>query len=104
MAGHVIGEAVRRAKVEPGEVEDVVMGCAMQQGTTAMNVARTSYARRARSAATTLRLSTLAQCIHEIDDFRWRPVLLRCSFLLRWSRLLLWLWAALVVRWPASPA
>src|SRR5215469_1275282 len=45
MAGHVIGEAVRRAKVEPGEVEDVVMGCAMQQGTTAMNVAR-----KARSA------------------------------------------------------
>src|SRR6188472_3977558 len=40
MAGHVIGEAVRRGKVEPGEVEDIVMGCAMQQGTTAMNVAR----------------------------------------------------------------
>src|SRR5262249_59563433 len=40
MGGYVIGEAVRRAKVEPGEVEDVVMGCAMQQGTTAMNVAR----------------------------------------------------------------
>jgi acetyl-CoA C-acetyltransferase len=37
---HVIGEAVRRAKVEPDEVEDVVMGCAMQQGTTMMNVAR----------------------------------------------------------------
>jgi len=27
-------------QVEPGEVEDIVMGCAMQQGTTAMNVAR----------------------------------------------------------------
>jgi acetyl-CoA C-acetyltransferase len=40
MAGHVIGEAVRRAKVAPGEVEDVVIGCAMQQGTTVMNVAR----------------------------------------------------------------
>jgi acetyl-CoA C-acetyltransferase len=40
MAGHVIGEEVRRAKVAPGEVEDVVMGCAMQQGTTVMNVAR----------------------------------------------------------------
>ena len=40
MAGHVIGEAVRRAKVAPDEVEDVVMGCAMQQGTTVMNVAR----------------------------------------------------------------
>jgi acetyl-CoA C-acetyltransferase len=40
MAGHVIGEAVRRARIEPGEVEDVVMGCAMQQGTMVMNVAR----------------------------------------------------------------
>jgi len=40
MAGHVIAEAVRRAKVAPGEVEEVVMGCAMQQGTMVMNVAR----------------------------------------------------------------
>src|SRR5271154_161289 len=40
LAGHVIGEAVRRAKGAPGEIEDVVMGCAMQQGTTVMNVAR----------------------------------------------------------------
>jgi acetyl-CoA C-acetyltransferase len=40
MAGHVIAEAVKRARIEPGEVEDVVMGCAMQQGTMVMNVAR----------------------------------------------------------------
>jgi acetyl-CoA C-acetyltransferase/acetyl-CoA acyltransferase len=40
MVGHVIAEAVKRAKVEPGEIEDVVMGCAMQQGTMVMNVAR----------------------------------------------------------------
>ena len=40
MAGHVIAEAVRRANLAPGEVEDVVLGCAMQQGTTVMNVAR----------------------------------------------------------------
>jgi acetyl-CoA C-acetyltransferase/acetyl-CoA acyltransferase len=40
MVGHVIAEAVKRAKIEPGEVEDVVMGCAMQQGTMVMNVAR----------------------------------------------------------------
>jgi acetyl-CoA C-acetyltransferase len=40
LAGHVIGEAVRRAGIEPAEVEDVVMGCAMQQGTMVMNVAR----------------------------------------------------------------
>jgi len=40
MAGHVMAEAVKRARIEPGEVEDVVMGCAMQQGTMVMNVAR----------------------------------------------------------------
>jgi acetyl-CoA C-acetyltransferase/acetyl-CoA acyltransferase len=33
MAAHVIAGAVKRAKIEPSEVEDVVMGCAMQQGT-----------------------------------------------------------------------
>src|SRR6478672_7935451 len=40
LAGHVIAAAVKRAGIEPGEVEDVVMGCAMQQGTTMTNVAR----------------------------------------------------------------
>ena len=40
MAGHVIAQAVKRAGIAPGEVEDIVMGCAMQQGTTMMNVAR----------------------------------------------------------------
>jgi acetyl-CoA acetyltransferase len=40
MAGHVMAEAARRAGIAPGEVEDVVMGCAMQQGTMVMNVAR----------------------------------------------------------------
>jgi acetyl-CoA C-acetyltransferase len=40
LAGHVIAEAVKRANLDPAEIEDVVMGCAMQQGTTVMNVAR----------------------------------------------------------------
>src|SRR5258705_13021643 len=40
LAGHVIAHAVKRARIEPGEVEDVVMGCAMQQGTAGVNVAR----------------------------------------------------------------
>ena len=40
LLGHAIGEAVARAKVDPAEVEDVVMGCAMQQGTMVMNGAR----------------------------------------------------------------
>ena len=29
LGGHAISEAVRRAGVDPGEVEDVVMGCAL---------------------------------------------------------------------------
>jgi acetyl-CoA C-acetyltransferase len=40
MAGHVVAEVVKRAGIEPGDVEDVVMGCAMQQGTTGVNIAR----------------------------------------------------------------
>ncbi len=40
LAGHAIGEAVRRAGLQGAEVEDVVMGCALQQGSTGYNVAR----------------------------------------------------------------
>jgi acetyl-CoA C-acetyltransferase len=40
MGGHVIKHAVDRAKLEPGEVEDVIMGCAMPQGATGQNIAR----------------------------------------------------------------
>jgi acetyl-CoA C-acetyltransferase len=40
LAGHVVAEAVRRAGIEPGEVEDVVLGAALQQGSTGFNVAR----------------------------------------------------------------
>lgn len=40
LAGHAIGAAVARARIDPGEVEDVVMGCALQQGSTGFNVAR----------------------------------------------------------------
>ena len=40
LAGHAIAEAVRRAGLDPGEIEDVAMGCALQQGSTGFNVAR----------------------------------------------------------------
>lgn len=40
MAGHAITAAVTRAGVEPGEVDDVVLGCALQEGATGANVAR----------------------------------------------------------------
>lgn len=42
MGAHVIRAAVDRAHIEGGEVDDVVMGCAMQVGTTGRNVARMS--------------------------------------------------------------
>ncbi|MEL6744244.1 MAG: acetyl-CoA C-acyltransferase [Pseudomonadota bacterium] len=42
LAGHAIAHAVERAGIEPGEVDDVLMGCAMQQGVQAVNIARQS--------------------------------------------------------------
>jgi acetyl-CoA C-acetyltransferase len=40
MAAPILREALRRAKVEPGEVDDVIMGSALQQGSQGFNVAR----------------------------------------------------------------
>src|ERR1700738_4111127 len=40
LAGHVVAEAVRRAGIDPAEVEDVVLVAALQQGSTCFNVAR----------------------------------------------------------------
>src|SRR5688500_17340906 len=40
LGGHVIKSAVERAKVDPGEVEDVILGCAMPEGATGENIAR----------------------------------------------------------------
>jgi acetyl-CoA C-acetyltransferase len=40
MAAPVIKEAVSRARLEPGEIDDVIMGAALQQGTQGFNVAR----------------------------------------------------------------
>jgi acetyl-CoA C-acetyltransferase len=40
LAAHAIEAAILRAGIDPGEVEDIVLGCAMQEGTTGFNVAR----------------------------------------------------------------
>jgi acetyl-CoA C-acetyltransferase len=40
LASHAIREAVRRAGIDPAEVDDVIMGCALQQGSSGRNVAR----------------------------------------------------------------
>ena len=40
LAGFAIREAVKRAGIDPDQVDDVIMGCAMQQGTTSGNIGR----------------------------------------------------------------
>ncbi|HBD50959.1 MAG TPA: acetyl-CoA C-acyltransferase [Alphaproteobacteria bacterium] len=45
LGGHAIAHAVDRAGIDPAEVEDVVMGAALQQGSTHMNVARQALIR-----------------------------------------------------------
>ena len=45
LLGHAIGQAVARAKLDPKEIKDVVMGCALQQGTTGTNIARKALLR-----------------------------------------------------------
>ena len=45
MGGHVVKHAVERAGLDPAEVEDVVMGCAMPERATGQNIARLSAIR-----------------------------------------------------------
>jgi acetyl-CoA C-acetyltransferase len=45
LGGHVVKHAVERAGIEPGEVEDVIMGCAMPERATGQNIARLSAIR-----------------------------------------------------------
>jgi len=45
LAGHAIAEAVKRAGIDGALVEDVILGCALQQGSTGGNVARQALLR-----------------------------------------------------------
>ena len=40
LGGHVVKHAVERAKLDPNEVEDVILGCAMPERATGQNIAR----------------------------------------------------------------
>ncbi|MEI9886106.1 MAG: acetyl-CoA C-acyltransferase [Rhizomicrobium sp.] len=40
MAAHVLREAVKRAGIDPAEVEDVIMGCGLPEGATGHNIGR----------------------------------------------------------------
>jgi len=45
LAGHAIAEAVKRARVDPAEIDDVIIGAAIQQGAQGFNIARQSALR-----------------------------------------------------------
>lgn len=45
LGGHAIASAVERSGIEKGEVDDVIMGAALQQGSTGTNIARQSLLR-----------------------------------------------------------
>jgi acetyl-CoA C-acetyltransferase len=40
LGGHVVRHAIERAKLDPAEVDDVLMGCAFPEGATGSNIAR----------------------------------------------------------------
>jgi acetyl-CoA C-acetyltransferase len=40
MGGHALRHAIERAKLDPGEIEDVIVGCANPEGATGRNIAR----------------------------------------------------------------
>jgi len=45
ITAHVIKHAVERSKVDPAEVEDVVIGCGLPEGATGHNIARVAALR-----------------------------------------------------------
>jgi acetyl-CoA C-acetyltransferase len=61
LGGHAIAAAVARAKIDPAEIADVVMGAALQQGHQGTNVARQS-ALRAGLPVTVAGMSVDRQC------------------------------------------
>ena len=40
LGGHAVSHAIARARVDPAEVDDVLMGCALPEGATGWNIAR----------------------------------------------------------------
>ena len=61
MGGHVVKHAMERAHLEPQEVEDVIMGCALPEGATGWNIAR-QIAIRAGCPVTTAGLTVSRFC------------------------------------------
>jgi acetyl-CoA C-acetyltransferase len=61
MGGHALRHAIERARLDPGDVEDVIMGCANPEGATGRNIAR-QIAIRAGCPVTTAGLTVNRFC------------------------------------------
>jgi acetyl-CoA C-acetyltransferase/acetyl-CoA acyltransferase len=61
LGGHAIAHAAARAKLDLAEIEDVILGCALQQGATGQNIARQA-AIRAGLSVTTAATTVDRQC------------------------------------------
>ena len=61
LAGHAVAHAVARAKIDPAEIEDVVIGSAMQQGAQSFNIGRQA-ALRAGLSTSVAGMSVDRQC------------------------------------------
>src|SRR3954464_15610016 len=61
MGGHALKHAIERAKLDPGEIEDVIIGCANPEGATGRNIAR-QIAIRAGCPVTTAGLTVNRFC------------------------------------------
>ena len=70
LGAHAVRAAVERAGVAGGEIDDVVFGAAMQQGSQTMNVARLIALRRPR---TDRRQAPRREICRRHHVHRWRP-------------------------------
>src|SRR5262249_15319161 len=61
MGGHALRHAIERARIDAGDVEDVIMGCANPEGATGRNIAR-QIARRAGCPVTTAGMTVNRFC------------------------------------------
>jgi acetyl-CoA C-acetyltransferase len=61
LGGHAVRAAVERSKVDPAEIEDVIIGCALQEGSSGFNIGR-QVAIAAGLPVTTAGMSMDRQC------------------------------------------
>ena len=70
MAGHVVQAAVERAKIDPAEVEDIIMGCGYPEGATGVNIARQAGI-RAGLPVTSTGVTVSRFCSSGLQAMRW---------------------------------